>query len=671
MYKKPVDGADITTWALPEGAIARLGRGSISNNMAFSPNGTSLVVATAIGCWWYDLATTQPIALWETERGMVSAISFSRDGRWIATGNWDGIVKVWDSQTLQCLTEIDVPEHPVGKGKSIHRLVFSPDGRYFAISGDHWSAVYAWHGDFSKPIAWYTVDETPETASGAGFPISFSPDSNLLAYKSDYQVTSVLHVETGENIAEFPNVYTERLGYYKFTFSPCGQYLAACNRKGTVHVWNIHTGTLEMAPTVYGSIQVEPHYMQDGALRVAGLYQNKVVIWDAAIGKKVDSFECRARVRRGAGFSADGRRFGIVSERGELHVWTDGFASTVVSLPGHILNTDSLVFSKDGSTLVSGTRGHTGILFWNIKERRIERVFPSLTNHDLPSSSAFSPCEKLLATSTRRETSKVGVITIWNIVSGTQVVELVGHQKYVYVLGFSPTAEYLISVCPESIIVWDVLRWEKRHVFSGNIDTIRATAVFHPDGKNFVTASYDGRVLLWDVKCGKQLFSFPTAKLLDTTLYKGKAEDIQRVIEQQESDSRSTRGTSGLTFSPCGTLLVGVMRDEGEIRVWDTRTSKTRMAILLPQSCQRQRALAFSPCGDYLASGAWWQEGQEKVSIRLWKVNTGENIATFCGHATDIHDLAFSPDGTLLASASFDGTILLWDMKPYLQNETL
>ena len=666
MHRKPSDNADVTTWALPNGATARLGRGGVSGKMAFSPDRTSLVVATAIGCWWYDIAARQPIALWETERGMVSAISFSRDGRWIATGNWDGIVKVWDSQTLQCLAEIDIPEHPVGKGKSIHRLIFSPDGQYFAVSGRHRCAVYAWRRNLNNPIAWFTLSETPETASVAGLPISFSPDSNLLAYKSDYQVTSVMHVETGENIAEFPNAYTERLGYYKLTFSPCGQYLAACNRKGTVHAWNVHTGTLEMAPTVYGSIQVEPHYMPDSTLRVAGLYQNEIVIWDAAHGKKVDSFECRARVRRGACFSADGRRFGIASERGELHVWTEGSPSTVVSLSGHILNTDSLVFSKDGNTLVSGTRGHTGILFWNIKQRQIERVFPSLTDHDLPSSSAFSPCEKLLVTSNRRETSKVGVITIWNLVSGTQVVELVGHQKYVYVLAFSPTAEYLLSVCPESIIVWDALRWEKRHVFSGNIDTIRATAVFHPNGKNFVTASSDGRVLLWDVERGEQLFSFPTTKFLDTTLYKGRSEDIQRVIEQQESDSRSTRSTSGLTFSPCGTLLVGAIRDEGEIRVWDARTSETRMAILLPQSCQRQRPLTFSPCGDYLASGAWWQEGQEKVSIRLWEVATGENIATFWGHTTDVHDLAFSPDGTLLASASFDGTILLWDMTPYL-----
>ena len=86
--------SDVTTWELPDGAIARLGRGIIAD-LAFSPDGESLVVATTMGCWLYELPTMKPFALWDTERGLVSTISFSPNGQWIATSNWDGIIKVW------------------------------------------------------------------------------------------------------------------------------------------------------------------------------------------------------------------------------------------------------------------------------------------------------------------------------------------------------------------------------------------------------------------------------------------------------------------------------------------------------------------------------------------------------------------------------------------------
>ncbi len=392
IYTKQTGNTDVTTWALAKGAIARLGRGWIDSVMAFSPDNAHLVVATAIGCWWYDLATLESRALWETERGMVSAISFSHDARWITTGNLDGIVKIWDSQTLQCIAKIDVPENSDGEEKTISFLIFSPDGQYLAAAGRHRSAVYAWRINTDIPIAHFTTDKTQEAVSGAAaFPISFSPDSSLLAYKSDYNVTSVLHVETGENIAEFSDKYTEPLGYYELAFSPCGQYLAACDRRNTVHIWDVHNEILETAPLVYGSsIQVIPAYTSDGTLRVAGLYQNEIVISDTVKKEKVDTFEYWGQYRTAACFSSDGKRFGLTDRSGNLYVWSEDTPSTVVSLPGHLMSVYSVVFSKDGRSLISLNKGCSGNLFWHVPQRELERIFPPVANDDLPYSSALS-----------------------------------------------------------------------------------------------------------------------------------------------------------------------------------------------------------------------------------------------------------------------------------------
>jgi WD40 repeat protein len=78
------DDSDVATWALPEGAIARLGRGSVGN-MAFSPDGQYFAVGSWIGLWLYELPTLSPIALWDTVCGTISAVAFSADSRWIVT----------------------------------------------------------------------------------------------------------------------------------------------------------------------------------------------------------------------------------------------------------------------------------------------------------------------------------------------------------------------------------------------------------------------------------------------------------------------------------------------------------------------------------------------------------------------------------------------------------
>jgi WD40 repeat protein len=138
---------------------------------------------------------------------------------------------------------------------------------------------------------------------------------------------------------------------------------------------------------------------------------------------------------------------------------------------------------------------------------------------------------------------------------------------------------------------------------------------------------------------------------------------IQRQIQPRHKPSKYLHS---ITFSPCGTLLAGGLH--GGIHLWDAATLEPRMGMILPVSCSHIGAVVFSPCGRYLASGSWWGK-TDKVSIRLWEVATGENIHTFWGHTSDVQNLAFSKDGELLTSSSYDGTILLWDMTPYMEKE--
>lgn len=707
MYTQQTDGRDITNWALPEGATARFGRGWVCGKMAFSPDGMPLAVPTTIGCWWYDFNTMTHQALWDTE-GMLNEASFSHDARWVATSTWNGDVKVWDTQTLQCVAKIGVPENRVGRVGFASDLTFSPDGHHLALSkviarsegGGKCCTVYDWRVNTDTPLTSFTVQPKPERRNVN--PIVFSPNGNLFAYTSETNVTSVLHVETGEHIAELTDEYTDSSneGCYKLAFSPCGQYLAACNRGNKVHVWNVHTGTFEIVPTAWtDNQQVEygiPSWTLDSALRVAGFSSSEVMIWDATRQQTVDTFESWHPSASSACFSIDGTRFATVDRKGELLVWTEGTPPTVTPLSRHLSRGVGPVrFSKNSQALLSGHLPNNGYRLWHVAQRQVKQTYfqqyrtvvmsgdrkllatageeqQVIKVWDLDSDAqvaeflenprgvhrlTFSPTKEYLVTARLR-----GVIKVWHLASGVQVAEL-PEPLPVDKMRFSPTGEYFVSIYRESFKVWDALRWkELRHVpLPAQRTNPHWVLRIDRNDKYFILAPRKGATSVWDIEGGEQIGPLDTTTFSDPSLYTGAPEDIRRVHARQAPPHRRILS---LRFSPCGAFIVGGMWNE--IRMWDATTLEPRMAIIPPVSCQHPYALAFSPCGNYFAAGMRWQDGNKKVAIRLWDTATWENIHTFWGHPTDVLEIDFSPDGTLLASSSYDGTILLWKIKPFM-----
>ena len=652
---------DNTQVELPEGAIARLGKGGI-NLMLFSPDGTRLTVGTDIGVWVYDVPTGEEMALFTGHKGQVSTLAFSSDGKTLASGGFNNpVIQLWDAETGNKLSTLLSTE----KRHSTAVLAFSQDNTTL-ISLDRFGKIIHWSVATGKRLA------NRSRNVGSYDVVTVSQDGNTFATGNQHGKIYLWDSTTGRQLASIRG-HTQLLASLKsvlgwtdrppqdeevraLAFSSDGKMLMSGGENKIVGLWNVEKRTKHATLKGHKAWVTAVGFSTDGKTAASGDAGKVIKLWDVGTGRERATLRGHKSTINALTFTPDNAPLyaGCLvsgSADGTIRFWNPSTGQELLTYTtGHTESVKAVAFSKNDTTLASAA--FNGIVeIWSLKTAQE------------------------LATFTKAESDLTGAVAFSH--DATHFAIRGGSGAIAFdPLGFGGAAS---GPGPGNIQLWNIATGEQiPGPWEDAGDNAKALA-FSPDKKILVADFGRQGIRSWDLNTRLELFHFRTAEPFGRkfafsptgTLFATNGTHVQTHIWDIDTHAEITppniQEVSALAFSPGGIILAHGHHRDG-IVFWHVTPTGIKEHSRIPKS-QRgfSDILTFSPDGKFLLDpklDSW------DPIIQLWDVETGEELKTLSGHTEYIETLVFSHDGKTLASGSADGTVLLWDWSKIIAKQT-
>jgi WD40 repeat protein len=356
---------------------------------------------------------------------------------------------------------------------------------------------------------------------------------------------------------------------------------------------------------------------------------------------------------------------------------------------GH--SVESVAFSPDGKYVVS-TGWEDSIRFWDLNTGALARRLVCDDHEEGTFGVAFSPDGKKLASVGER-----GFVRLWDLDTGKQIFKVLGHveRSYgvrTYGVAFAPDGlTFATGGSDKSIRLWDSATGALLLELPGEAEGGDARPVaFSPDGTLLASGDSKGTIQIYNLAEGSELRTMPKAHKRDVTSL-AFTNDGKTLISSgtrfESTGKRTGRSVSEIYawnvadgkkqpgFHPVEKLLgdcsLALSRDRKilvtghyeNVIVWDaeTRTPKRTLRGDGEHYGGRSHSLAISPDNRLVAAGTF---GAGTNKVYLWDLNTGEPVLPFADcHTEAVLAMDLSPDGSLIATGSGDGTVRVWDAR--------
>jgi WD40 repeat protein len=421
---------------------------------------------------------------------------------------------------------------------------------------------------------------------------------------------------------------------------------------------------------------------------------DRLQLWDANTCECIGKPTLRKGGFHAAAFSPDGKTLLTGCPKGGAQRWdvtTGAPIGEPLPHPGWVRR---VAFSPDGKSMLTGSEDGTARLWDAVTGRPLQAPF----QHDMPVLSvAFSPDGKELLTSVGSAyltngglDSGRGAAYLWDIASGKRLGLPLVHHGGVPAAVFSPDGRVIVSASKDGT----VQKWDRATLKPKGLPLRHPRGAeyvaFTPDGAVIVTTSPDAfAAFLWDAngqRLGTPLWHqeavdsialSPDGKAILT----GGADSTIRMWQVSRSLSRpidtnaysSTEAGPGpraqerlpiyllthvLAYSPDRKTVL-VSTGEKIARLWDTHTGQPLGAPL--RHPKPVRTVAFSPDGTRVATSSHDLQ-IDAATVHLWDAATGRPLAPPIRHNSQVAALAFSPDGRVLATGDYAWNVRLWDL---------
>lgn len=546
----------------------------------------------------------------------VYGISYSPDGRLLASSSRDGSIKIWDASgaTRDALYTFIINPDPATHGAA--NVAFSPDGSLLAgVSGQ--GEIILW-----DTSTWQEIRRASNAHAGVIWGLAFSPDSRLLLTGGG---DSLVKLWNASDLSEIHTFSEHQDVVNAVAFSPDGTMIASASNDRTAKAWRISDYSRAASYSLPPRILSNPPrvnsvtFSLDNSRLVSTATDGNVYVWDIASGAQTmkvgghDDWVYGVLVRPGS--DADAIQGEIITAGADrsIRIWGGLYGRSKLELRGHTDQVYSLVLNPVDDGLLASASADFTVRIWDISwAGNYERFTKDLeTEQGIPGYAEdvdYNPQGTLLAipVSLARNPNDPfpsyalpGEILLVNPRTGERDgPSLRGHTAGVFAIDFDSSGRRLVSASlDKTAIIWDV---EARNpLFTLEHENIVYSADYSPNDWWIATGTQTGDIVLWDAKTGARIKSFSYPDILGTT--------VDRKIVAQ------------VQFNTDSTLIAIQYREDENIYIIDAQTGVLQM--------------------------------------------------TLSGHEDFVRDIDFSLDGATLVSVGDDARMILWDLTPGIPDD--